>query len=136
MGTGIDLWNQWATLYNQQDVAGLASLVTDDAIYVVPHLRWEGREAIQAWWDAWSKAFSHISMETSLVIEDGDVVVAEWTLQDTHTQPLVVPGGGTIAPTGKTETRAGVTVSRVRAAKFETMRSYYHTLSAMSQAPG
>jgi hypothetical protein len=52
-------------------------------------------------------------IETSLVIEEGDTVVAEWISRLTHTGPLSMPDGTEIAATGKTVEHAGVTISKV-----------------------
>ncbi len=56
----------------------MASLFASDAIYSAPNFRHEGRGAIRAFCENVGSAVSDINIETSLVIEEGDTVVAEW----------------------------------------------------------
>src|SRR5579859_6006574 len=125
MGTGSDLWNQLDALLNSRDFAGAASLFTSDAVWVGPGSRDEGREAIRTVFDNVGKAFSDMRRETSLVVEDGDTVVAEWMFLATCTGPITTPDGTEIATTGKTLKHPGVTVSKIRDGKFATMRTYF-----------
>src|SRR5579862_3187374 len=106
MGTGTDLWNQGVALLNNQDWRGFVSLFTSDALYAGPTTCYDGREAIGAHFDQAGKAISDIHYETSLVVEDGDSVMAEWTWRSTQTGQLPTPllahasEGTETAPTG------------------------------------
>ena len=133
MGTGKALWNQFETLFSKKDWEDAASLFATDAVHVDPFGRREGREAIRAWWDERHKAFSDLNIEASLVIEEGDTVVAEWTWRATHTGPMAMPDGTEIPPTGKTLEFPGVDIGEVRDGKFATLRGYFDTTAAMSQ---
>ena len=136
MGTGRDLWNEWETLHNKHDWAGLASFFTPDAVYVYPFGRREGPEAISVYFAGMGKAFPDINLDTSQVIDDGDIVMAEWMSRITHTRPFTMPNGRQIAATGKMLEIAGVIVARVRDGKFATMRDYYDTADLMRQISG
>jgi predicted ester cyclase len=114
MGVGKDLWNEAETLGNKHDWMGVASLTTTDAVYSSPVCRHEGREVIRAFLERGDKAFPDQTTLTSLMIEEGDSVVAEWTMRDTHTGLLAVPDGTEIPATGKTVEFLGVTVAAVR----------------------
>jgi ketosteroid isomerase-like protein len=133
MGTGKDLWKQMERLSNNQGLAGVGSLFTRDAVYVAPYMRREGSEAIGAYFAASGEGRSDFRMKTSLVIEEGDTVVAEWTSRSTNTGPLTMPDGTEIPPTGKTLELPGVTVATVRDGKFATMRHYFDTVDIARQ---
>ena len=133
MGTGTDLSNEVDTLTNKHDWAGLASMFAADAVYLEPTGHHQGREAIRAFLEAGGKAFPDIRLETSLVIEEGDTVVAEWTVRGTNSGPLPMRDGTEIPATGKTLEYPGVTVGEVRNGKFVTMRDYFDNVTVMSQ---
>jgi len=139
MGTGTDLWNQCVVLLNNEDWAGFVSLFTSDAIYAGPNLRYEGREAIGAHFDEAGKAISDIHYETSLVVEEGDSVIAEWTWRSRQTgqlpTALLVPAsdGTEITPADGAINVAGVSVCKIREGKFASMRDYYDTAEMMRQ---
>jgi uncharacterized protein (TIGR02246 family) len=79
MGRDKDLWNHFETGLVKHDLEGLLSVFAIDAVYSAPNFRNEGRAAIGAFFDAVFKAFSSTQVDTSLVVEEGDTVVAEWT---------------------------------------------------------
>jgi len=133
MGTGSDLWDQFEAMLGQQDYGGLVCLFAEDAVYIEPGGRHEGREAIRAWLDDWGHAFSDIHYEATLVIEHGDVIVAETTDRRTHTGPLTMPDGSVIPATGETLDTPGVTILRVKDGKIIGARDYIDMLAGMIQ---
>ena len=126
MGTGRDLWNEWVGLYNKQDIVGVASLFTSDGVYITPNFRLDGRDAIAKFLNEEANAVSDINIATSLVIEDGDTVVAEWTFRSTQIRPLTWPDGKEMPVTGTTLELAGVTVGTVKEGSFSRVHAYYH----------
>ena len=135
MGHGKDLWDQWETLVNKQDWAGAALLFNSDGVYLSPIGRHEGREAIGAFFAELGKA-SEVSIETSLVLEDGNNLVAEWTDRTTVTGSTTMPDGTEIAAAGRALELAGVTVATVTDGKFTTMREYFDSATLTSQLSG
>jgi steroid delta-isomerase-like uncharacterized protein len=133
MGTGKDLWNQFETLLNKHDWPEATSLFANDAVYAEPAGRHEGREAIRTFLEAGGKAFSDLIGETNLVIEEGDIVIGEWTYRGTHTGPFVVADGMKIPPTGKAVEFTGVSVCQISDGKFVIMRDYFDSASVMTQ---
>jgi steroid delta-isomerase-like uncharacterized protein len=133
VATGKDLWNEAETLGNLHDWAGVALLYARDAVYSTPTGRHEGSEAIQAAFEAADKAFPDQTAQTSLVVEDGDVVAAEWTWQGTFTGAMTMPDGTEIAATGKAVELPAVNVATVTDGKFTTMREYYDNAAGMTQ---
>ena len=133
MGTGKDLWNEADTLGNKHDWAGFALLFASDGVYSCFGWRHEGTEAIRAFLEAGDKALPDQTTQTSLVIEEGDIVVAEWTYRGTHSGPLPTPDGTEIPATGKSVELPGVTVAEVRDGKFVSMREYLDNAALMAQ---
>jgi predicted ester cyclase len=72
-------------------------------------------------------------MKTSLLIEEGDTVVAEWTWLGTNTGPLITLDGSEIPATGKTVELSGVSVLTVRDGKPASERDYVDTAAMTSQ---
>jgi ketosteroid isomerase-like protein len=115
VGTGRDLWAEMEALHNQQNVAGAADLYTDDAVLITPDGRYEGRAAIKGWLEASTEGFSDFKMETSMLLEEEDNVMVEWTLQLTHV-------------TGQNIELRGATVATVRDGKFATYHDYFNRI--------
>ena len=125
MGTGSDLWNQFETMLANRDFDGVVVLFAVDALYVEPVGRHEGREVIRAWSHDWVNAFSDWYFKADLVVEQGDVVVAEWQFRGTHTGPLVMADGSQIQGTGKIVEHRGVTVYEVKDGQIAKARDYF-----------
>jgi steroid delta-isomerase-like uncharacterized protein len=126
MGTGKELWRRGELATNKQDYAAMASLYTPEAVYVRlsrPPVR--GREAIQAYLEEADKPFSDIRLETSVLIEERNIVTAEWTWRATHTAPLALSGDVEIPATGRTVEIFGVSVCEVEDGRFAAQRDYY-----------
>ena len=131
MGTGKDLWLQFETLYSRRDWDGAASLFADDAVHIDPTGRHEGREAIRVWCEQGGAAFSDLGLPASLLIEDVDIVVAEYVFRAMFTGPLTFPDGTVLPPTGNPQELPCVTISEVSDGKFVAMRDYFD----LSQSP-
>ena len=65
-------------------------------------------------------AFPDLIGETTVVIEEGDTVMGEWTYRATHSGPFVIADGTEIPATGKTMELNGVTVCQITDGKFAT----------------
>ena len=136
MGVGKDMWNEFSIRLVDHDLDGLQSLFTNDAVYSAPNFRNEGRPAIGAFFEAVFKAFSDTQVDTSLVVEEGDTVVAEWTHRDTQTGVFVMPDGTETPGSGRSLEVPAVTVAHVRDEKFMTMREYFDLSIVISQLTG
>jgi steroid delta-isomerase-like uncharacterized protein len=115
---------------------GQLSVFAIDAVYSAPNFRNEGRAAIRAFFDAVFKAFSNTQVDTSLVVEEGDTVVAEWTHRDTQTAVFVMLDGTETPASGSSLEIPAVTVAHVRDGKFVTTREYFDLSSVISQLTG
>ena len=105
-------------------------------VWLLPNVRQEGPDAIGAYLSATGRAFPDLSIETSLVIDDGDSVMAEFTRRGSQTGPLTLPGGKEVQATGKTVAIDVVTVAKVRDGKFTNMRDYLDTGDLARQLSG
>jgi steroid delta-isomerase-like uncharacterized protein len=132
VGAGKDLWTEAENLLNKHDSAGVASLYASDAVLTDPSGRYEGREAIRAFLEAMVKSFDE-NLETSLLVEEGDTTVAEYTWRGTNTGPLTMPDGTEIPATGKTVEMLGVAIITVRDGKIVSERDYVDMAAMMSQ---
>ena len=133
MGVGTDLWNEFVGLMNKQDTAAGASLFASDAVYMGPMENVEGREAIGDYFAKTDQGLSDTKFETSLLLEDGDDLMGEWTYTYTITGPLPFPEGMPQPPPGTRVKLAGVTVAKVIDGQFATMRDYYDQVDMMRQ---
>jgi uncharacterized protein (TIGR02246 family) len=117
MSAGKDLWNQFATAIGANDPEGLASLFASDAVYISPSGRYDGRDAVGALFTGRTQN-ANVKMDTSLLIEDGNTVVAEYI--------VTVTGTGTpVDQTGDPPSLNGVIIGEIRDGKIAEMRSYF-----------
>jgi steroid delta-isomerase-like uncharacterized protein len=134
MGTGKRLWRRGELATNKQDYPAMAALYTPEAVYVrLSHPAVRGREAIQAYLEEADKPFSDIRLETSVLIEERNIVTAEWTWRATHTAPLALSGEAEVPATGKTVEIFGVSVCEIADGKFAGQRDYYDSAVMMAQ---
>ena len=113
--TGLGVWDHtsnetgWTALLGAEGVAGL---YTDDTVCIVPDGHYEGRAAIQSWLEESAEGFSDFKMNTSMLFEEEDPVMAEWTLQLTHvTGQNVELRGATVATVTDGKLRLTTTIS-------------------------
>lgn len=133
MGTGKDLWSELVIRYNQADWSGWVSLCSSDAVFIDGFARCEGPEEINAYLEVSGKAFPDGKLATSLMVEEGNTVVAEWTWTATHTGPLPMPDGSEIPATGKRVESPGVSVLTMRDGKLASERDYSDSAPFMRQ---
>jgi steroid delta-isomerase-like uncharacterized protein len=133
MGVGKDLWTEMEAQYNKGDSGWASSFYAPDSVYLGPDGRYEGREVILAYYADADRPFSDIRMDTTLLVEEGDTVVAEYTWRATNTGPLTMPTGTEIPATGKTLALSGVSVITVRDGQISSQRDYFDTASMASQ---
>jgi ketosteroid isomerase-like protein len=121
MGAGKDLWDELQALHKNHDLSGYASLYATDAVLMDPSGRHEGREAIMAYIEEAERPFPDLTMETCLVIGEGETVVGEWIYRATHTA------------TGKAVEFPGASICELRDGKISVRRDYFDTAALMSQ---
>jgi len=86
---GVDLWQ---TLANAGDVAGVAALFAEDAVYVDPYGRvYEGKEAVTGYLEEILSRYNEFRIGLSGVVSDGDLAAAHGTWAGTLRES---PGAG------------------------------------------
>jgi steroid delta-isomerase-like uncharacterized protein len=133
MGAARDLYHEYESAYSKLDYSGLASFYASDAVFADPISRHEGREAIGAFFEEADKPFSDIRFEVSRLIEEGNVLVAEWVWGATNTGPLTMPDGTEIPATHKAVELPGVSIVSVRDGKITSHRDYFDSASMIGQ---
>jgi len=133
MGAGRELWGRFEKMFREQDYDGLVSLFAEDAVYVEPAGRHEGRNAIRAWFDESGPAFSDVRFEATLLVEQGEAIVAEWTYHGVHTGPLTMADGSIVQGTGKTSDSTGVTILEIRDGAVVAARDYFDLMAGAIQ---
>jgi ketosteroid isomerase-like protein len=120
MDTGKDLWTEVKALYNQGDLSGWAASYARDAVCTDPTGRQQGREVIAAYMEDADRPFTDSRTQTTLLVEEGNTVVAEWTWRAAQA-------------TGRTVELPGVAVITVRDGKLVTWHDYFDSAAIMTQ---
>jgi ketosteroid isomerase-like protein len=120
MGIGADLWSQMEALHNEQNIAGIPGLYTSDAEVIMPDGRYEGSAGVQEWLDTLPPGFTDFGLETCVLLESGDHIMAEWI-------------GRMTSETGQRVQLRGATVATVRDGKFATYHDYFDPAELANQ---
>jgi steroid delta-isomerase-like uncharacterized protein len=134
-----DLWDRFEAAFVKGDYDGLVSLFADDGVYIEPAGRHVGRDGIRAWIDQWRDAVSDLRFDTSLVVADGDVIIAEYSSYSTFSGPLTMPDESVIPPSGETNELPGVTILRVKDGLIVEARDYFDQalmMTHLGRTPG
>jgi len=87
-----------------------------------------GPEPFREFWKAFRAAFTSIHIEIHQTIEEGDMVIARWTIKMQHTGPFLG-----IASTGKSITATGMSMMRFVDGKIVEAWDNYDQLALMAQ---
>jgi steroid delta-isomerase-like uncharacterized protein len=128
-----DLFDDGAELYRKGDIEGFVGLYADDAVFIVPGARFEGKDQIRGYWAALWSAFPDGVSEIGRYAETGDFFFAEMVSRGTNTGELGLPDGTTIPPTGKATEIPAMLFARVRDGKLVEQSVYFDSLTMMGQ---
>jgi predicted ester cyclase len=78
-------------------------------------------------------AFPDAHLEVTLLIAQGNYVVAHWTGTGTHTVPLRTPTGGSIPPTGKTMMLKACDTFELKGGKISHSWWFYDRVALLGQ---
>jgi ketosteroid isomerase-like protein len=102
MGQARELMRRITDAVMAGDVQALAECYAEDAVAETPDRgRVEGRTEVVDYLMWFPATFPDARFESLSELEDGNVAVDEGYLTGTHTRPMALPTGETIAPTGK-----------------------------------
>jgi steroid delta-isomerase-like uncharacterized protein len=87
-----------------------------------------GPEHFRQFWSNFRSAFTSIRVEIHRTIEEGDLVMAQWTLSAKHTGNFLG-----VAPTGKLITATGMSIQRFAGGKIAEAWDNWDQLAVMTQ---
>jgi steroid delta-isomerase-like uncharacterized protein len=132
---GKDLVQEQVEAFNRHDTAALAAgyatdVVVSDPFYQEPLTGWD---AVEKDFAEFVRAFPDVQQTANSVMEQGDVVAAEFTVRGTHTGPLATPEGE-IPATGREVELRGASFARLNAdGKISEEHRYYDVAGLAAQ---
>jgi len=120
--------------FNKGDLAGAASLVTQDfeLVDVAAGYTFHGSDGLLQWLQGFLTAGPDAKAEIFNTIVEGDWVATEHVGRFTHTGPLITPGGE-IAPTGRRVELKFAEIYQMKDGKIRQLRAYYDVATMMRQ---
>ncbi|HVE46493.1 MAG TPA: nuclear transport factor 2 family protein [Acidimicrobiales bacterium] len=111
----------------------LAGLYAADAVASTPEGEIRGNEQIVAYLKQFVDAFPDLHWEPLYTHESGNTAVDEGFVVGTHTQPLVMPNGETLAPTGRQLRLRECDIVTVEGGRITSHRFYYDQMELLGQ---
>jgi predicted ester cyclase len=133
MGDIRDLYEEAIRLYNAGDVEGFAAAHAQDAVLVTPVGIVRGRAAIRSYWTDQRAAFPDLTLRLGVVVEQGDIVAAEWTWFGTNTGPLLRRDGTEMRATGRRVELPGMELARIKDGAIVEYRMYWDGMAIARQ---
>ncbi len=133
MGKGRQLIERRIEMYNSGDLDQLTAGLAEDAVWITPSTKTQGRAAIGELLRADHTAAPDRHIEPLGWVEEGDTVVMEYTWTGTHTGPLVRADGEVLPPTGEQITFPVVSIYRLRGDEVAAHRAYWDQLPSLQQ---
>ena len=120
--------------FNKGDLAGAASLVTQDfeLVDVAAGMTFHGPDGLLQWFLVFLTAGPDARTEVLTTIVEGDWVATEHIGRFTNTGPLLTPAGE-IAPTGKRVELQIAEIYHMKDEKISLLRAYYDVATMMRQ---
>ncbi len=128
------LIRRWIEEFDKKNFAIVEEMATPTAIFYYPGNEPWNRETQQAFFKAFSSAFSDHRHTIDEQIAEGDEVVTRFTIRGTHNGDLQG-----IAPTGKQVTIEGTMIDHMVGGRIQEHRVFYDMLGLLQQlgvAPG
>lgn len=120
--------------YNRSDWAGLEDIYSDDIEYIEPLMPpFKGRRAVIDFLKGQKESFPDSQISVKRIIQEGDLVSAEFVFAGTNRGPLQLPSG-TAPATNKRMSLEAVSVVRSDSnGKLLSQRQYYDHMEGMAQ---
>jgi steroid delta-isomerase-like uncharacterized protein len=132
MARNSDLIRQWfKEVWNQGREATIDDLCSPEAVghgQTPDGSDIVGPDHFRQFWKAFRAAFTSIHVEIHQTIEEGEMVIARWTIKMQHTGPFLG-----IAPTAKPITATGMSMMRFVDGKIVEAWDNYDQLALMTQ---
>ena len=123
MSANRELLDIYVERYNAGDLDGVLDLYAEDSLQNMPDGSFTGKPAIRKRLAQELSGFSDVVHTVRSFIEEGDLFADEWTFEGTHTNPVPLPNGGELAPTGKRIQVAGMEVVQVPPAMMKDFQA-------------
>ncbi len=119
---------------NAHDLQKFSQLRTEDCLAESPGVPAPlNREQNQLLIQAYLTAFPDLHVNVTLLIAQGDYVVAHWTATGTHTGPLPTPIGGSIPATGKQVVLKASETYQLKGGKISHLWGFFDRVSLLGQ---
>ena len=134
MGQARDLMDRATEAYLAKDYETLRALYAPDVVATTPDAgTLQGIDALLEWNRTLDEAFSGMAFEFTAKHEAGDCAIDQGDVMGTHSGPLRLPDGSSIAPTGKQVRMRSVDMATVRDGKIVRHDFYYDQLDLLTQ---
>ncbi len=115
------------------DLEALAGVYAPDAVATSPEGEIRGRDAIVAYLKQYLDAFPDLTWEPLYKVDSGNIAVDEGFIVGTHTQPLTMPDGETVPPTGRKVRFRECDAVTVENGLITSHRFYYDQMDVLGQ---
>jgi steroid delta-isomerase-like uncharacterized protein len=132
MNKGTQFVRSWLDAYNRGDVEAMVGMCHADIELSNPDGTFRGADGVRVSFKPVVEATSQRRSEVRTVVEQGDLVVAEFVIHGTHTGPLVTPQG-TVPPTDKTISLPIIGIFELRDGKLAAARAQYDRMALAAQ---
>jgi steroid delta-isomerase-like uncharacterized protein len=124
----------WDEVWSTGNVALVEELFAPDNLYHSPGGRTSrGIEARKQTPLRWRTAFPDYRATVEDLFAEGDKVVVRWTVQGTHRGTIEIPSVGTLPPTGKPISFAGMDIYHFRGGKIVEVWRHQSSLQLVQQ---
>ena len=134
MGEARQVMDRMTEAMMSQDFAALGEIYASDAVAVTPDQgEVRGREPIVQYLKQFIEAFPDLQYESLHAHESGNTAIDEGVVVGTNTQPLPMPNGDSLPPTGKQIRIRSVDVVTVDNGAVISHRFYFDQMEFLGQ---
>ena len=134
MGDAREVMDRVTAAVFGQDFDGAAACYSETAVAVTPDQgEIKGREAIIGYLKQQVEVFPDAGYESVQKHESGNVAIDEGYFTGTHTAPLPLPSGETVAPTGKQIRIRGCDLATVEGGLITQHNFYFDQMEFLEQ---
>jgi steroid delta-isomerase-like uncharacterized protein len=134
MGEARDVMDQVTEALNAGNIDDVRRLYADDATAVTPDQgELQGPDAIVGYLRQLAEAFPDLRYEPLYAHEAGNTAIDEGFVVGTNTQPLPMPTGETLPPTGKSIRVRGCDLATVENGRITSHRFYFDQTEFLGQ---
>ena len=124
----------WDEVWSTGNVAIVDEIfATDNIFHPGVGTASRGTEALKQGPTRWRTAFPDFRSTIDDIFAEGDKVVVRWTVRGTHRGNIEIPSVGTIPPTGKQVSFAGMDIYHLRGGKIVEAWRHWSSLQLVQQ---